>query len=105
MNPLLPLPVAALLIGLALIGLALLSRWARGRADRAAWPREAGALGLLLALVAGFFWRPLFTSNVWLPIGGGDLASFFYPLYSFIYHSVQAGQLPLWNPYAESGMP
>ncbi|HET6345963.1 MAG TPA: hypothetical protein VFH51_13595, partial [Myxococcota bacterium] len=59
----------------------------------------------LLVLVAGFFWRPLFTAGVWLPIGGGDLASFFYPLYSFIYHSIQAGQFPLWNPYTFGGMP
>ncbi|HMA37558.1 MAG TPA: YfhO family protein, partial [Chloroflexia bacterium] len=69
------------------------------------WLHEARALLVLAGLVAGFFWRPLFTADVWLPIGGGDLASFFYPLYSFIYRSIAAGQFPLWNPYSFAGMP
>src|SRR5436190_24183783 len=104
MSPLLPWPLAALLAALVLAGLIALGGWARRHRRRAAWPSEAGALALLAALVAGFFWRPLFTRDVWLPIGGGDLASFFYPLYSFIYRSIQAGQFPLWNPYAFGGM-
>jgi hypothetical protein len=105
MSPLIPPALALLLAGLLALALVALWRWARGNPARAAWPREALAIVLLLALVAGFFWRPLFTRDVWLPIGGGDLASFFYPLYSFIYHSIAAGQFPLWNPYAFSGMP
>ena len=105
MSPLIPPALALLLAALLALGLAALWRWAGRNPARAAWPREALAIALLLALVAGFFWRPLFTRDVWLPIGGGDLASFFYPLYSFIYHSIAAGQFPLWNPYAFSGMP
>jgi hypothetical protein len=105
MSPLLPLPIAAGLAVLVLVALLGLGAAARRDPRRAPWLREAGALVVLAGLVAGFFWRALFTVDVWMPIGGGDLASFFYPLYSFIYRSIQAGQFPLWNPYAFSGMP
>src|SRR5690242_2840828 len=67
--------------------------------------RDVTALGLLLALVAGFFWRPLFNSNVSMPTGGGDLASFFYPIHAFAAASLHAGEFPLWNPHLFSGMP
>ncbi|MGI8589077.1 MAG: YfhO family protein [Chloroflexia bacterium] len=105
MSPLLPRTLAAYIVAFALTGLLFLWDWARRKPERAAWPREAGSVMSLVGLVAGFFWRPLFTSDVWLPLGGGDLASFFYPLYSFIYRSIQAGQFPLWNPYTFAGMP
>ena len=44
--------------------------------------RDIAAVGLLLALVAGFFWRALFNSGVSMPNGGGDLVSFFIPTMS-----------------------
>lgn len=54
---------------------------------------------LLLALaVAGFFW-PLFLQGRWIPLGGGDLASFLWPLYRFAARSFRTGHIPLWNPY------
>ncbi len=67
--------------------------------------RDVTALALLLALVAGFFWRPLFNRDVTMPNGGGDLASFFYPIHVFASERLQAGELPLWNPHLFSGMP
>ncbi|HEX2914519.1 MAG TPA: YfhO family protein [Chloroflexia bacterium] len=83
-------------------------RWAKqeqhdGRERR--YHRDVAATGLLLALVAGFFWRPLFNSGVTMPNGGGDLVSFFYPIHVFASESLRTGQIPLWNPYLFSGMP
>ncbi|MDQ2806239.1 MAG: YfhO family protein [Chloroflexota bacterium] len=105
MKPLLPLTLALPAAGLALLVLALLGYQARRDPRRIPLFHEVAALLTLAGLVAGFFWRPLFTHDSWLPIGGGDLASFFYPLYTFIHASIQAGQFPLWNPYAFAGMP
>src|SRR5690348_11989229 len=67
--------------------------------------RDVLALALLLGLVAGFFWRPLFTKGVTIPNGGGDLASFFYPIHVFASQSLHAGEFPLWNPHLFAGMP
>ncbi len=105
MSALLSVPVALGLGAAGLLAVLGVVAWARRAPGREERRRDTAAAALLLALVAGFFWRPLFTSGSWLPIGGGDLASFFYPLYSFIYQSIHAGQFPLWNPYAFSGMP
>ncbi len=63
------------------------------------------ALGALALAACGFFWRLLFTSQVWMPIGGGDLVSFLYPLYSFSARNLRAGTIPLWNPYLYGGAP
>ncbi|MDB5081447.1 MAG: hypothetical protein JWP00_3371 [Chloroflexi bacterium] len=67
--------------------------------------RDIAAVGLLLALVAGFFWRALFNSGVTMPNGGGDLVSFFYPNHVFASESLRRGEFPLWNPHLFSGMP
>ena len=63
------------------------------------------ALGALALATAGFFWRLLFSSQVWMPVGGGDLVSFLYPLYSFSARNLNAGAIPLWNPYLYGGAP
>ncbi len=63
------------------------------------------ALGALALATAGFFWRLLFSSRVWMPVGGGDLVSFLYPVYSFAARSLKAGDVPLWNPYLYGGAP
>lgn len=67
--------------------------------------RDVAAVGLLLALVVGFFWRALFNSGVTMPNGGGDLVSFFYPNHVFASESLRQGEFPLWNPYLFGGMP
>ena len=67
--------------------------------------RDVLAIGVLGALTAGFFWRILWTPNAWMPAGGGDLASFLYPLYAWTARTLKTGTIPLWNPYLYSGAP
>ncbi len=63
------------------------------------------AVGGILAAIGGFFWQPLFQNNVWLPRGGGDFNSFYYPLYAFASRSLHNGIFPFWNPTLYAGMP
>lgn len=63
------------------------------------------AIGILGLSTSGFFWRQLFTAKAWVPAGGGDLASFIYPMLQFTQRSLHAGILPLWNPYLYGGAP
>ena len=63
------------------------------------------AIGILGLSTIGFFWRQLFTNKAWVPAGGGDLASFVYPMLQFTQRSLKAGILPLWNPYLYGGAP
>lgn len=51
-----------------------------------------------------YFWR-LLAGQVWMPAGGGDLAHFIYPTYSFAAEWWRRGIIPLWNPYLFSGAP
>ena len=108
--------VLGLSVGL-FVGLAVLyglTRWQYGRRwakssgldgrDRR-YHREVAALGIGLALVGGFFWRPLFNGGYSMPNGGGDLVSFFYPIHVWAAQRLHAGELPLWNPNLFSGMP
>lgn len=91
--------------GLAWLAVLALCRW---RPLRARWPGLAGewvALGALMALTLGFFWRVLLTRDTWLPPNGGDFNSFYYPLYRFAGEQIAAGHFPLWNPYLWGGMP
>jgi hypothetical protein len=67
--------------------------------------RELGAAALLLLAALGFFWRILFTAGAWKPAGGGDLASFLFPIYRFAADNLRAGTLPLWNPHLYGGAP
>ena len=66
---------------------------------------EFGAAAALLAATLGFFWRILFTPDAWKPAGGGDLASFLFPIYRYAAASLRAGDLPLWNPHLYGGAP
>ncbi len=66
---------------------------------------DALALGALGLATVGFFWRLLLTPDVWMPVGGGDLVSFLYPVYSFAARSLKVGDFPLWNPYLYGGAP
>lgn len=70
-----------------------------------AWRHGLLALALYGAATAGFFWQLLFLPDVSVPKGGGDLASFLYPAYTFAAENLQHGVLPLWNPYLYSGSP
>jgi len=66
---------------------------------------DLAAFGALGILTAGFFWQLLFSQNAWMPAGGGDLAGFLYPTYSFAQSWITRGVLPLWNPYIFGGTP
>ncbi len=66
---------------------------------------DALAFGALGVLTAGFFWQLLFTSNTFMPAGGGDLAGFLYPTYHFAQEWLTRGMIPLWNPYIFGGTP
>jgi hypothetical protein len=59
---------------------------------------------LLALLTGGFFWRPL-TEGTYMPAGGGDLVSLYFPGYTFAAQQIQNGSIPLWNPHLFSGMP
>jgi len=72
--------------------------WAAARHD---WL----AVGALALATLGFFWRQILTDKAWTPAGGGDLASFLYPMLQFTGRHLKAGVLPLWNPYLYGGAP
>ncbi|MBM4430185.1 MAG: hypothetical protein FJ026_07560, partial [Chloroflexi bacterium] len=95
-----------LLILLAWLGATLTLRrlHQRGRLHHD-YHNDALALGALALATAAFFWRLLFSTGTWMPVGGGDLVSFLYPTYSFSARSLQAGHIPLWNPYLYGGAP
>lgn len=106
MSPLIApwLVVAAGVVIVAIWGAA--RRWAGARPGRPPRHYDVLALAAVAGLVGAFFWRALLTADVYMPNGGGDLASFFFPLYTFIHRSIQeTGTFPLWNPYAFSGAP
>ncbi len=88
----------AAIVWLCAFGIAL----ARRRANDA-W-RDVLAIGVLGAATAGFFWR-LLAGQVWQPAGGGDLAQFLYPTYTFAAEWWRRGVMPLWNPYLFAGAP
>ncbi len=90
--------VVALIVWLIALFVAVLRR---RRSD--AW-RDLLAIGLIGAGTAGFFWR-LLGGQIWMPAGGGDLAQFLYPTYSFAALWWRQGIIPLWNPYLFTGAP
>ncbi|MBE7472817.1 MAG: hypothetical protein DPW09_13980 [Anaerolineae bacterium] len=63
------------------------------------------AAGLLALATGGFFWQILFTSAAWQPAGGGDLAPFLFPNYTFAAQNLKQGVIPLWNPHLYTGAP
>lgn len=69
------------------------------------FPLDLLAVGGFAALLVGFFWQVLLLTEYQVPRGGGDLASFLYPVYSFAARNLQQGVIPLWNPYQYGGMP
>ncbi|HUG17043.1 MAG TPA: hypothetical protein VMM78_18690 [Thermomicrobiales bacterium] len=102
-GPLIP-PLGMLLIVLAFaIAAFLLHRF--GPRERAPWLLpELGALAALSLAHLLFFWQPYRTGAL-VPRGGGDLASFFYPMHAFAAGELQTGRFPFWNPHLFSGAP
>ncbi len=86
---------------------ATLTLWQLHRRGRLShdYHKDTLALGALALATAGFFWRLLFSSKVWMPVFGGDLVSFLYPVYNFAARCLRAGDVPLWNPYLYGGAP
>ena len=66
--------------------------------------RNLASVALLTLAILAFFWPLLFT-QAWIPRGGGDLASFLWPIYRFAARSLRSGMVPLWNPHLYSGAP
>lgn len=62
------------------------------------------ALAALAGLALVFFW-PVTLGVAWLPRGGGDLASFLWPTYSYAARALWSGRVPLWNETLYAGMP
>lgn len=64
--------------------------------------QRAAAPALLLAVVAGFYWKILLTSQfTWLE--NPDLANQVLPWYQMEAREIQRGYIPLWNPYEWGG--
>ncbi|MBI2953542.1 MAG: YfhO family protein [Chloroflexi bacterium] len=92
------------MIALALLGLAWVVRRAH-RSGTTAVHLDILAVALFVPLTVVFFWKFLFLGNIWMPKGGGDLNSYYYPVYRFAAASIQQGTNPLWNGYLYSGSP
>ncbi len=64
--------------------------------------RDAAALAALVLLAVAFLWKMTFTDLI-LP--RGDVFTYFYPYWAYRNAVMQAGRLPLWNPYLFMGAP
>jgi hypothetical protein len=64
--------------------------------------RTLGALALLLALTAGFYWK-ITISGQWTFLEAPDLANQVRPWLDFQAREFHAGHLPLWDPYEWGG--
>ena len=96
-------PILATAIIWVAITAVLRQGWHKGKLKRP-YHLDLLALAALGLLNVAFFWQVLFDGAM-VPAGGGDLASFLYPMYGFASQALRAGYLPLWNPYLFSGMP
>src|SRR5258707_13537890 len=64
-----------------------------------AFERRPWLLPLILAVLTIVLLRPVVLPlNAGDALDGTDFRSEFYPLYGYIQQTVQAGELPLWNP-------
>jgi hypothetical protein len=69
------------------------------RADRRQWLIAAAiGLGLLLFVFRDVVFRGRVLSN-------RDSGTFYYPLFDYLQQELDAGRLPLWNPYSNGGEP
>lgn len=102
-GPLVPVELLGALILLTLLALIVTGR----RGVRSRWPLlfpETAALAALSLMHLLFFWQPYRTEAL-VPRGGGDMASFFYPIHAFAASEASAGRMPFWNPHLFSGAP
>ena len=76
--------------------------WLTVRRDQRRWDLLYATL--LAAIFLAFFWRTV-SGTIFRPGGGGDLASFLFPIYRFAAHALSQGRLPLWNPHLYGGAP
>ncbi len=67
-------------------------------------PRRAdlAALCILAAMSVAFFWQGLVRPAAMIH---EDAASYYQPWYTMAAREIQAGRLPLWNPYVNLGIP
>ncbi len=71
-----------------------------------AFERRPWLLPLILAVLTIVLLRPVVLPlNAGDALDGTDFRSEFYPLYGYIQQTVQAGELPLWNPHIFIGHP
>ncbi len=70
---------------------------------RQVWP-GLSIVALFGLLTIAFFWRIFFFSGIYFP-AGGDFVSFNFPQNVFAAHSLQNGEIPLWNPFIMTGQP
>jgi hypothetical protein len=97
------MPILAAAVLWAAVTLVVREAWHRRKLQRP-YHLDSVAIAGLALLNLGFFWQVLFDGAT-MPSGGGDLASFLYPMYGFASQALKGGHLPLWNPYLFSGMP
>jgi hypothetical protein len=64
--------------------------------------KDAALIAVLLACLAGMFWRVLFASDMFF---FRDVFNYTYPHARFIQELCRQGQLPYWNPYLNYGNP
>ncbi len=76
--------------------------WLIVRRDERRWDLLYATL--LAGIFLAFFWRTV-SGTIFRPGGGGDLASFLFPIYRFAAHTLSEGRLPLWNPHLYGGAP
>jgi hypothetical protein len=63
---------------------------------------DAAAVLALGLLTLAFFWKIALTNRV---LAGVDVFAYFYPYRDYVAEALQAGRLPLWNPYLFMGAP
>ncbi len=63
---------------------------------------DLGAVALLVASVAGMFWKAIFTPAVFFY---RDISNYTYPTTYLIRELCRHGSLPYWNPYLNYGQP
>lgn len=88
-------------IGILLIWCGTIA-WLTVRRDERRWDLLCATL--LAGIFLVFFWRTV-SGVVFRPGGGGDLASFLFPIYRFAARTLNEGRLPLWNPHLYGGAP